>query len=245
MHFTTATILGALAAIPLASGLGINCRGSYLCAGSSDSMKKLQAAMASGRVPGNAYFSNGQQIICNANNVSPAIFVEENHRIATHPQHFTDPRLGRNMIIPLRIFSAADDLHVQICVFFQNLSSDKPEGAAQLGLNDLVAHGCNVSFLFYSLQVGAIVLTVNRFAALIPPSRAMMYPRANSQSTMLKSPHHFTALSNGLDLEGMPPSLSVLHVLWSSKSDAVYAVYFLAWMRIVKGHVFKIMQAWL
>ncbi|CAF9936388.1 MAG: hypothetical protein HETSPECPRED_010316 [Heterodermia speciosa] len=99
MHFTTATILGALAAIPLASGLGINCRGSYGCTGSSDTMKKLQAAMASGRVPSNAIFPSGQQIICNANN---------------------------------------------ICVFFQNTSTDKSEGAAQLGLNDLVAHGCNV-----------------------------------------------------------------------------------------------------
>ena len=67
MHFTTATILSALAAIPLASSLGINCRGSYGCQGSSDSLRKLQAAMQS--VP-NSQFGSGQQIICNANNVS-------------------------------------------------------------------------------------------------------------------------------------------------------------------------------
>ncbi|CAF9940637.1 MAG: hypothetical protein HETSPECPRED_002473 [Heterodermia speciosa] len=97
MHFTTATILSALAAVPLASGLGINCRGSSGCVGSSSTMRNLQSRMQG--VPADAYFSNGEQIICN--------------------EH-------------------------QICVFFQSISGVKRQSAAQLGLNDLVAHGCNI-----------------------------------------------------------------------------------------------------
>ena len=67
MHFSTAAILSALAAVPLASGLGINCRGSGYCGGSSSTMRNL-LAFAKANVPDNAYFGNGQQIICTNTN---------------------------------------------------------------------------------------------------------------------------------------------------------------------------------
>ena len=57
MHFTSATILSALVAMPLASGLGINCRGSANCFGSSQTMTKFRDAMQ-GVDPGWT-FSNG------------------------------------------------------------------------------------------------------------------------------------------------------------------------------------------
>lgn len=71
MHFSTAAILSAFTAIPLASGLGINCRGSSGCTGSSNTMKSLQSFMNT-NVPDNFYFYPGEQIICNKIGVSVA-----------------------------------------------------------------------------------------------------------------------------------------------------------------------------
>ena len=68
MHFTSATILSALMAMPLASGLGINCRGSTGCTGSSQTMTKFRDAMQN--IDPGWIFADGQQIICNANHVS-------------------------------------------------------------------------------------------------------------------------------------------------------------------------------
>ena len=67
MHFTAASVLTALTVAPLASGLGINCRGSGLCSGDKNTMRAIQSRMQPSLFPAGKTFSNGEQIACIGN----------------------------------------------------------------------------------------------------------------------------------------------------------------------------------
>ena len=66
MRFATTTLLAALAAAPLTSALGINCRGSSNCGFfPSDTIRIIQNYMSS--IPSGTTFTNGVQVKCYSN----------------------------------------------------------------------------------------------------------------------------------------------------------------------------------
>ena len=105
MRFTAAAaLLAALAASPVASALGINCRGSSNCGfWPSDTMRAIQNYM--GSIPDGTTFTNGQQIKCYGNvDLSLTLVFDDQCRAnllaPSSTERFGGDHSSRRMLIP-------------------------------------------------------------------------------------------------------------------------------------------------